>query len=280
MIVDMGKKMQAASEIDILVSGGMSRMMVSLKNKEEILKNILTLAAAIKKEIVTCNVIYKMNKRLTQKSSETKLALKKVIRSNEINFKCLNSSLSWVEAYIAAECDTFKHVPLSYSDIVKIAGSVHAEFCVSVEVLPIEERSNIIDLLVERFPIMFVSRGNNSLLIDLHELLLDKECFTQFLKSDEKEKEVQQNKAADDVFIGPGNRIGRKPLYVKFPSLIDCATNFIKEHSFAAHVRRRETTGTGTGVTLKEIQAHLLKNVPGLTKISLDTIHHLTTGAA
>ena len=64
---------------------------------------------------------------------------------------------------------------------------------------------------------------------------------------------------------------------MKFPSLVQSATDFIKSHSFEAHNRRRETTGTGTGVSLKDLQKHLLQNVPGLREhgISRDTIHHL-----
>ena len=68
-------------------------------------------------------------------------------------------------------------------------------------------------------------------------------------------------------------------LYIKFPSLIDCATKFLKEHSFSAHVRRRKITLTGRAVTLKNIQEHLLENVSGLTEsggVSRDTIHVMT----
>ena len=45
------------------------------------------------------------------------------------------------------------------------------------------------------------------------------------------------------------------------------------------HVRRQETTGTGRGVTLKDIQEHLLENESGLREsgdISRDTIHIMT----
>ena len=48
---------------------------------------------------------------------------------------------------------------------------------------------------------------------------------------------------------------------MKFPTLIDTATDFIKSHSFAAHNRRRETTGSSTGVSLKQLQQHLCENV-------------------
>ena len=64
---------------------------------------------------------------------------------------------------------------------------------------------------------------------------------------------------------------------IKFASLLQSATDFIKSHSFEAHNRRRETIGIGTGVSLKDLQKHLLQNVPGLKEhgISRDTIHHL-----
>ena len=77
---------------------------------------------------------------------------------------------------------------------------------------------------------------------------------------------------------GPRNREDRKPLWMKFPDLVKCATDFIKSHSFSAHVRRRESTGTGTGVSLADIQEHLFKHVLGLKEhgISRDTIHHLS----
>ncbi len=76
---------------------------------------------------------------------------------------------------------------------------------------------------------------------------------------------------------GPTRRLGRQPLWLKYPEIVQTATDFIKQQSFAAHLRRRESTGTGTGVTLKDMKQHLLDNVPGLKEhgISLDTIHHL-----
>ena len=66
-------------------------------------------------------------------------------------------------------------------------------------------------------------------------------------------------------------------MHIRFPELVECASNFIKDHSFAAHSRRRETTGTGTGLCLNDLKNHLLEHVPGLKEhgISCDTIHHL-----
>ena len=73
---------------------------------------------------------------------------------------------------------------------------------------------------------------------------------------------------------GPTQRLGRQPLWLKYPEIVPSATNFIKQQSYA---RRRESTGTGTGVTLKDLKQHLLDTVPGLKEhgISVDTVHHL-----
>ena len=103
---------------------------------------------------------------------------------------------------------------------------------------------------------------------------LNKDAFNLFLtEGDASSKKIAPADANDDSvekddlegqeigFIEPWKRPGRTPLYIKFPPLIDCATKFIKKRSFSAHVRRRKTTGTGGGVTLKDIQEPLLENV-------------------
>ena len=59
--------------------------------------------------------------------------------------------------------------------------------------------------------------------------------------------------------------------------LVACATDFIKSNSFVAHNCKRETMGTGTGVSLKDLQKHLIKNVLGFEDHGIwrDTKHHL-----
>ena len=124
------------------------------------------------------------------------------------------------------------------------------------------------------------------------ELSLNKDAFNLFLtEGDASSKKITPADANDNRvekddhegqeigFIGPWKRPGRTPLYIKFPPLIDCATKFIKERSFSAHVRRRKTTRTGGGVTLKDIQEPILENVSVLREsggISCDIIHVMT----
>ena len=119
--------------------------------------------------------------------------------------------------------------------------------------------------------------------MDLHELLFDRDCLSSLLTVEETiDSEAVKSKAVEQkpTVYGPKNKVGQKPLWQKFSQLIEIATEFIKIHSFQAHFRRRETTGTGNGVTLREIRKHPLENVPGLAAhgISVDAVHHLTIG--
>ena len=87
----------------------------------------------------------------------------------------------------------------------------------------------------------------------------------------------EQEEVLKSVKEGPTQRLGRQPLWLKYPEIVPSATDFIKQQSFAAHARRHESTGTGTGVTLRDLKQHLLDTVPGLKEhgISVDTVHHL-----
>lgn len=173
----------------------------------------------------------------------------------------LNTSLTWLEALIRAESNYIKNILLHHStcEILEMADQVRSEFCISCESLPVDHRSAIVDILIESFPIIHASKSNQSVLIDVQELFLDKDCFMQLLSCDEKEisepependeGQIEAETNTNNQVYGPKRRIRRKPLHEKFPTLVPCATEFIKGHSFQAHGRRRETTGTG-GVLL------------------------------
>ena len=137
------------------------------------------------------------------------------------------------------------------------------------------------------FPILELARDSQTILINVHEIILDSNLFEILLTFNEPlrpteesstiTKNSTQNNTKTNAVIGPTNKIIRKPLYMKFLFLLQSATNFIKPHPFEAHNQRRETIGTRTGVSLKDLQKHLLQNVPGLKEhgISRDTIHQL-----
>ena len=202
--------------------------------------------------------------------------------------KCLNSALSWELAFVNAEYNLIK-CDIPVLQVVTIASRVRNEFCIPVNDIEFDQRQALVELLMEYFPIMFLTKNEYSVLVDVNELLLEKNAFMLLLsdtttnESEDKNKDKgngpQEEEEEIAPFIGPKMRKGRKTLHERFPSIIDEATNFIKEHSFSAHVRRRETTATGRGITLNDIRKHLLDNVPGLAEdggISTDTVHHLT----
>ena len=73
---------------------------------------------------------------------------------------------------------------------------------------------------------------------------------------DQKESDANQG-------VGKKHR-GEPSIASKFPTLVDSAADFVKQHSFAAQIRRQTNTGSSAGVSIAEIRQHLLDNVPGL----------------
>ena len=78
-----------------------------------------------------------------------------------------------------------------------------------------------------------------------------------------------------DAFCLPALARGRPPLYKKHPEIVQLAMEFFQLHGFSAQERRRTSDGCSNGVTLAELQAHLLRSVPGLKTISRTAIHQL-----
>ena len=63
---------------------------------------------------------------------------------------------------------------------------------------------------------------------------------------------------------GAGNKHrGQPSIASKFPFLVDSAADFVKQHGFAAQIRRQTITGSSAGVSIAEIRQHLLEKVPG-----------------
>ena len=71
-------------------------------------------------------------------------------------------------------------------------------------------------------------------------------------------------------------RMRRARINEKCRTLVSVVNDFVRDHGFAAHERRREITGS-IGVSLQQIQEHCFENVPGLRDhaISISTIHRL-----
>ena len=97
-------------------------------------------------------------------------------------------------------------------------------------------------------------------MIDIHGLVMNETAFVTLLNEEDPithifgENESVEGDDDDDQVPLPAKKRGRPAMWEKHPKLVEVVINFIKQHSYSAHVRRRETSGTGTGVTLKQIR--------------------------
>lgn len=62
---------------------------------------------------------------------------------------------------------------------------------------------------------------------------------------------------------------------IKYPQIVNLATNFIQLHGCAAQQRRRTEVGNSAGVSLEQIRCHILSKIPELKSVSRSTVHIL-----
>ena len=128
--------------------------------------------------------------------------------------------------------------------------------------------------LLMLFPVMIVSRGDTSIVVNLHQVVVSPGIFEALLNFDTEEAEQGTSHIhapateAKAVSVPSGKR-GRPSIIDKFPQVIECATSFMKQHGYSAHVRRRTDTGNVGGVTLAQIRDHLPLQIPGLREHGL-----------
>ena len=121
--------------------------------------------------------------------------------------------------------------------------------------------------------------------VNLHKFVYTPGALEAFLLSTDPTQDViidsevpNPDKKESDPNQGIGNKHRGQPSIVsKFPTLVDSAVDFVKQHSFAAQIRRGTNTGSSAGVFIAEIRQHLLDKVPGLKQhgISLSTVRRL-----
>ena len=115
-----------------------------------------------------------------------------------------------------------KTTVISSLKLIEIAKGIEENFVVSVASLSINnivQKSSVIELLLEHFPVLRLSDGNRDLLINMRELVLDPQCFTTLLKAnkdqDKETKEVESTSSEVESMLkhGPKNKPGRQPLW-------------------------------------------------------------------
>ena len=130
-------------------------------------------------------------------------------------------------------------------------------------------------------PAMLIKR-EKPVYVHLHEFVYTTGALEAFLLSTNPKQDViidSEVPNPNPKESGANQRVGNKhrrqsAIASKFPTLVDSAADFVKEHSFAAQVRRRKNTGSSAGVFIAEIVQHLLDKIPTLKQhgISLSTI--------
>ena len=288
-IEDFKCKMKKASDISISLSLGTSQLSLQASKKCHLLTELVAIATTLTQKIESTGLLKRVKKRLYEIDVGAKTNFFKKLTTPEMVVKCRNSDVPWATAYSTFEATGGKFVPKSF-DVTKIryaAEQIENETFVAFEQLCVSvngiKREELIEILITNFPIMCVARGEQSVFIDIHELLLNGNAFVALLNGEnpiaQNDTEANDSGSRDEEVhvqtFGPHRKSGRQPLHEKYPQLVSEVTSFIKQHSFSAHGRRRETTGTGVGVTLEQIRAHVFKTIPELVDISMKTIHRL-----
>ena len=214
--------MNKASKINIKVDQGLTNMMASLKCKQALLTDIVASYQYLINEINVCGVIGKLKKRCQQVStsqSTSKKILKEAMTASTIEIECLNSKIAWKEAFRRYDNSEVKNMKdFSSSRVHSLALEVESNFCVNILN---NSTTNDIDAVLGNFPVIFFSNKTRSVLVDLHELLFEKDCLFSLLAAN---KESVKNEVAKPKIVkptatvyGPKNKVGCKPLWQKFP---------------------------------------------------------------
>ena len=278
MVSSLFEKMDEVGEIKLSLSQGTAQLSLQAAKKNGKLTEILAAAASVTHKMKETKILHRVQKRKLQIKQNAKTEF----MDSELIIRCRNSSLSWTEAYnrfIAKAIDVPKKI--SVASIQYAAEKVENETFVSSEDiavdLDLESKNDMIEALLSNFPIMQISRGKTSVLIDFKGLLLHEDAFPKLLSVENPivEVETDLDNSSEVRYYGPRRKAGRKPLHEKFPALVEIVTNFVKQHSFSAHDRRRETSGTGTGVTLQAIRDHVIREIPNLDDVSRQTLQYL-----
>ena len=284
----LDKQLNDASKLEINLSAGLTQVNILCAIKQGKLTDISKSAWSIREKIRNTSVFSKLSKRIKQQARSAKKSI--LPQQGSTTVECCNTGLTWDEAYLSLETKIIRGTYVPKLSLLNLAARIHDEFLLKTDEISAESASKrevIISQLLQNFPILRATnkeKANKDVLVNVHELLLSPDSFDILLGADKDVSNEPDNQTIYDpteeavlVTEGPTRCRGKEPYWLKFPELVETATNFIKLHSFSAHNRRRETTGTGTGVSLRDLQCHLLDKVPGLKEkgISLDTIHHL-----
>ena len=113
---------------------------------------------------------------------------------------------------------------------------------------------------------------SSHILLDLFTVPGEKATSTTTSEATSSEPAAQTH-----VVLGAARKPGRKPYHTIFPSLAQCALQYLQQHGWSAQERRRTEVANSVGVSLASLRQHLLKTVPGLDAVGISrtTVHQL-----
>ena len=126
-----------------------------------------------------------------------------------------------------------------------------------------KDLSIVTNQLLSHLPLLLVKKPNCQYLVNMYQVDLN---------NPELDSIFQSTKSNDSVPVatvqkekGKGRNGRRIPILQKFQDILHhVAKAFIKASGFKAQEKRRESTITSCGVSLKVIKEHLIKEIPGL----------------
>ena len=104
--------------------------------------------------------------------------------ASTVEIKSLNSKIAWEEAFRRYDNGEVKNMKdFSSSRVRSLASEVESNFCVNI---PNNNTTNDTDAVLENFPVIFFSNKTRRELVDLHELLFEKDCLFSLLAANEE----------------------------------------------------------------------------------------------
>ena len=152
--------------------------------------------------------------------------------------------------------------------------------------IPLGFKNAVCQQLITCFPVWCIHFSDVDVLVNVCEVLLSPGLLENLLSlhsnkepptnTTHKRNRKKRNTSSETANV-QSSKPGRPSIVEKFPTVVEIASEFIKTHGYAAHVRRREGVASTPGVSLNNIRHHLLDNVPGLKEhgISVNTIARL-----
>ena len=284
------------------ICGILYNPLATVMSKTRMLKRELMLEAIVlfsSSENVYNDCIQRLRVRVLQKNAETN----PMPKTKEYRSFCYNDKdMSWEDGFVkisdVASNNEKLPGPLSAGEI-KDAGEIlrdrpMASITEILGTLGLDDGSHGYQIAVakniaEWFPVLVLTQGSQIMALNLHEMVLQNDILNDFLNldlpkeqtpkqppppppppSDEPQKSDATNKSKPGPKPGKG---GRPALHSARPEVVQCITDFIKQHGFAAHEKRQETTAS-CGVSVKQIRQHVMNSFQDV-KVSDDTIRRL-----